>query len=94
MSLCVAPSPCAKGEARVGIQTLQGDTPLHFAAANGHLTAVKLLLQAGANANRTNEEELTPAHFAASRGHTQIIKELRVREGICNKSDATVELLA
>lgn len=39
-----------------------GETPLHYAALNGHLDCVKHLVRNGADVNLTDEEGSTPLH--------------------------------
>lgn len=57
-------------------------TPVHMAAANGHLAVVEYLLglvlreEAVALANRANESGNTPLHWAAYNGHLNIVKLL------------------
>jgi WD40 repeat protein/ankyrin repeat protein len=52
--------------------------PLHAAIANGHLEVVRLLLDAGADPNRTSYWR--PAlHVAAERGRLELVKELITR---------------
>lgn len=57
-------------------------TPVHMAAANGHLEVVKYLLsivprdQAIKLANQKNEIGNTPLHWAAFNGHLEVVKLL------------------
>lgn len=46
------------------------ETPIYWAAYNGHEEAVRLLLQHGAESNKYNDTGLTPLHEAAMRNHT------------------------
>jgi cytohesin len=49
-------------------------TPLHFAAANGPIQAVELLLARGARVDSlTVHDDFTPLHWAASHGHKDIV---------------------
>ena len=59
-------------------QGLNHSTPLHFAARNGHLEIVELLLQHGANFTATNvyyDNDLkhTPVDLAAENGHFDVV---------------------
>ncbi|GIL77977.1 hypothetical protein Vretifemale_7433 [Volvox reticuliferus] len=52
-------------------------TPLHYAARGGHLDAVELLLQKGANPNAaTRGMGATPLHRAAMQGHFFVVERL------------------
>jgi ankyrin len=49
-------------------------TPLHFAAVNGPIQAVELLLARGAKVDsHTVHDDFTPLHWAASNGHKDIV---------------------
>ena len=78
--------------AQVGAVTKdKGDSALHFAAANGHVECVKLLVEQGANVNRANDEDATPVHVAAQRGNTDIIKLLNSNGGDMSRRNSTGE---
>ena len=54
-----------------------GITPIHLAAANGHLEVFKLLIKSTDNPNKPEfNEGKTPLHLAAEYGHVDIIKTL------------------
>jgi len=56
-----------------------GGTPLHFAALNGNLELVELLLDSEANLEATwGDERLTPFQLAKEHGHGDIIARLDV----------------
>jgi ankyrin repeat protein len=49
-----------------------GDTPLHLACLNGHITTAKLLLDKGAKINANNKKGETPLMSACRNRHTEI----------------------
>lgn len=49
-------------------------TALHFAAANGHLNCVKLLLEHGSPMEEQNENGHTPLMEATSNGHIEVAR--------------------
>ena len=57
----------------------EGDTPLSAAAAWGTIAVVRVLLENGADVDKTVESGWTPLHKAALRGHTVIVELLLAR---------------
>jgi uncharacterized protein (DUF305 family) len=53
-----------------------GDTPLHAAAAHGHVDAIKTLVDLRANIHATDEHGRIALRMAASFGHVDAIKML------------------
>ncbi|ORY56968.1 uncharacterized protein BCR38DRAFT_414280 [Pseudomassariella vexata] len=51
-------------------------TPLHWAAANGHVNVVAVLVEAGAELNATDSEGWTPLFWASFRGHISTAETL------------------
>lgn len=66
--MCVNYSGC-----HVNAKDEDKNTPLHYAAENGHLLGVRILLDAGAKLSARNDEEDTPVHTAAENGHLQSV---------------------
>ena len=52
-----------------------GLTSLHFAAGNGHLECVRLLMEAAADCDQVYRGK-TPLHDAACRGHVEVVRLL------------------
>lgn len=53
-----------------------GEFPLSTSADRGHFDIVRLLLEAGADLNKTNESRITPLMLAVASGHNTIAKLL------------------
>jgi ankyrin repeat protein len=69
-------------------KTADRATPLHLAAANGQVEAVKTLVQQlSADMEARGADGRTPRHLAAARGHAEAVKSHR-GEGGCWWSDA------
>ncbi|XP_056626543.1 ankyrin repeat and SOCS box protein 3 [Triplophysa dalaica] len=64
----------------VNTLTHDSETPLYFAAKNGHLRAVKCLIKAGADLNRTTNDLSCPLFAAVDGGHREVV-ELLVERG-------------
>lgn len=63
----------------VNWKSSDGNTLLHWAATLGHMCAVRLLLDAGANCDSPNVVGATPLHCAAFGGSVAVIDELLLR---------------
>ncbi|TGO36360.1 hypothetical protein BHYA_0127g00150 [Botrytis hyacinthi] len=53
-------------------------TAMHYAAANGHIEIVRILIEAGANASisQPDDDYNTPLDLAARKGHKEVVKFL------------------
>lgn len=59
--------------AQVNAAQAGGWTPLHQAAAHGHLALVRLLLEHGADPALTSDDGRTPRAMAEERGHDEVL---------------------
>lgn len=64
----------------VNTLTHNSETPLYFAAREGHLRAVRCLIKGGADLNRTTNDLSCPLFAAVDGGHKKVV-ELLVRNG-------------
>ena len=67
-----------------------GWTALHYAAANGHLSCVSMLLQLGANPSvgtGRRKDRITPLHLAASSGFDEIVALLVHAGAVVSRPD-------
>lgn len=55
---------------------MNGSTPLHYVANNGHSGLVELLVDRGSDVNLPDSDGATPIHKAASLGHAETVREL------------------
>ena len=63
--------------ANVNVTNINGNTPLHFAAEDGHASIVSLLIAATASLNLKNKVEgRTPLYMAARNGHVFVVSML------------------
>ncbi|XP_046859705.1 ankyrin repeat domain-containing protein 66-like [Xenia sp. Carnegie-2017] len=63
-------------------------TALHWAAAKGHASCIKLLLEHKADATARMVGGWTPAHCAAEEGHVNCLRALQEHGGaVCLKDD-------
>ena len=63
-------------------------TPLCLAARGGHEEVVQILLDCGAECNKTDTDGYTPLHMAVRFGHKDVVKELLDRGAEPNIPDA------
>ncbi|KAK5827879.1 hypothetical protein F5H01DRAFT_272383, partial [Linnemannia elongata] len=71
-------------------------TPLFYAASEGHVECVKILLEAGCKVNVIDEHGKNPIYYAASEGHSDCV-ELLVEAGgkaIASPQDTVMEASA
>ena len=54
-------------------------TPLYWAAANGHVDCVKLLLASGADYNKADDNMRTPLYWAKTNKHKKVIEAIKER---------------
>ncbi len=67
------------GGADVDARGQQGASALHWAAFNGDLEMVRMLLDAGARVDAVLDNGSTPLHLAAFEGHTDVVRLLLQR---------------
>ncbi|RZC87910.1 hypothetical protein C5167_004091 [Papaver somniferum] len=60
----------------IDVKDGSGQTPLSWAAIEGHLAAVEYLLEKGANPEIPDDSNCTPLHHVAMKGHKDIIRML------------------
>ena len=63
-----------------------GETPLHTASRNGHLSVVKYLISRGADVNKADNSGYTPLHTASMDGHLPVVEYL-MSHGDLNPAD-------
>jgi hypothetical protein len=64
------------GGTAVNHATVDGGTPLFFAAQQGHMEVVEALLAAGAAVNQSTLSGATPLYMAAQCGHAGVVRAL------------------
>ncbi|KAL8645639.1 MAG: hypothetical protein Q9226_007208, partial [Calogaya cf. arnoldii] len=65
----------------------QGNSPLIWAARNGHGSVLRLLLDKGANISAENHEGLTGLYWAANNGHPGTVQLLLKNKANCKPRD-------
>lgn len=73
--------------ADVNAQNDEGDSALHTAVWEGHVSIVQLLLKQGALINAQNENGETPLHWAAEKGLFDIVSLLLEQRASVNAKD-------
>jgi len=68
-------------------------TPLHWAAANGHLSVVEYLVNQKADINAKDKDRWTPLHSAAEKGHLSVVEYLVNQKADINAKNTNVEFL-
>ena len=71
-------------QARVDPEDRHGSRPLHVAAGQGQVEAMRLLLKAGADPEAQTRGRATPLHVAASAGQVDAMKLLMVSITHCD----------
>jgi len=64
-----------------------GRAPLHYAAREGRVEVIKLLLERGAYPNAWDNGDKTPLHYAAERGDVEIVRLLLEKGADLNARD-------
>jgi hypothetical protein len=64
------------GKAMIPVPDCSGWTPFHWAASNGHVGTVKLLIDHQANLEILDNNGWTPLFWAVSKGHMEVVKIL------------------
>ena len=67
------------GKANVNAKDNGSNTPLHLAASRGHIEAVTLLIERGAEINPINNNNQTPLDSAHVCNHTDMIAFLKTK---------------
>ena len=62
----------------VNLKNNEGNTPLHWAAGQGELEIVKILISNGADINAKGKSNWTPLRWAEAMGNTDIAEILRL----------------
>ncbi|XP_046496040.1 ankyrin repeat domain-containing protein 66 isoform X3 [Equus quagga] len=62
-------------------------TPLHWAAINGHMEVMQILIEHGARPCLVTDVGWTPAHFAAESGHLNVLKILHALHAAIDAPD-------
>lgn len=80
-------SALAAGGGTEGQERMSQRTALHFAAENGNMDVVRMLLDAKANPNAQDRTGKTPVTIAAERGKPDVLKALLAAGGNANSRD-------
>ena len=66
----------SEGADNINAVDINGMTPLHYAASEGHFKIIQILSDHGANVNLADANGKTPLHYAVIKGHSQAVKIL------------------
>ena len=78
--------------ADIHAQDVDGNTPMHHVAMEGHIDTLTQLLQEGSNINGKNYARRTPIHFAALKGKLACVKALVAKRASIHVPDASGHL--
>lgn len=70
----VAKALLAKGQCDINVHASKGETPLMLAAIFGHWDIIELLVEAGADVNRQDQDGDTVLHFAIGRHQLRVLQ--------------------
>ncbi|XP_039280721.1 serine/threonine-protein phosphatase 6 regulatory ankyrin repeat subunit B isoform X2 [Nilaparvata lugens] len=70
----LAVRPCVATRCDLNLQDGLGCTALHYAAGQGHLEVVSMLVEAGCQLDVCDSVSQTPLHLAAAHGHTAVVE--------------------
>jgi len=73
--------------AGVNAMDMNWDTPIYWAADNGHIKTIRLLLAKGADVNLADINGWTPLSNAAHNGHIEVVKLLLAKGANVNAAD-------
>lgn len=82
LSLRLSSSSRSSRKEPLAIVGQAGSTPLHFAAANGHVPVVRILLACGAVHDKADKHGHTPEMLAEANGHEEVVETLRAWAGL------------
>lgn len=86
---------CLEHGANINMQDIFGETALHYAAENGHLDVVKLLLGYGARTDTLDKTQRTPLAccLQRERGQWKDVAEVLVDPQYLRQREETIEIL-
>ena len=76
-------------EIPINTRNNEGESLLHGAAQDGHVTTMRLLIRRGCKVDLVDARGLTPLHSAAAQGQTKAVREL-IRNGASKSEVASI----